>query len=114
MVHPGCSNHCGVVGYEAIDAPFTANYWGGLEFSGTSAVLDGSVSHGNWFYAVATTATFYDGIPGPESSKSSVRFEICSPQTNTAIITTTAAESTCEKVVSQASVNGIFPVKSVA
>ena len=45
----------GVSGYRAIDVASTSNWWGGLERSTTSAVLlDGSVGHGNWWYAIGT------------------------------------------------------------
>jgi hypothetical protein len=38
-------------GYVAIHAPYTERYWGGLEPS-QNALMDGSVGHSNWFYAV--------------------------------------------------------------
>jgi len=38
-------------GYVPIHAPYTARSWGGLEPS-QNALMDGSVNHSNWFYAV--------------------------------------------------------------
>ena len=56
----------GVSGYRAIDVASTSSWWGGLERSTTSAVLlDGSVGHGNWWYAIGTDRTHRGGIPGP-------------------------------------------------
>ena len=49
-----------VEGYEAIDVANTGHLWGGLERSGSAAVLDGSVNSGNWFYAIGSFAP-YDG-----------------------------------------------------
>ena len=62
----------GVTGYEAVDIHFTGNYWGGLEYSDrTQTLLDGSVDHGNWFYAVGTTLAWSGGMPGPDGTISS-------------------------------------------
>jgi len=51
-----------VEGYEAISVPFTGQYWGGLEAS-ASALMDGSVNHSNWFYAVGSHQLWNGGIP---------------------------------------------------
>lgn len=59
-----------VQGYEEIDVPHTGCYWGGLERSG-SALLDGSVAHGNWWFAVGSYSSFGGGIPGPCNSQGS-------------------------------------------
>eukprot|EP00493_Phyllostaurus_siculus_P025506 UN25850 len=56
-------------GYEAINVPFTGRYWGGLEPS-TSALMDGSVNHGNWFYAVGSHRLWNGGIPSYAKSDS--------------------------------------------
>ncbi|MCA9687949.1 MAG: DUF4215 domain-containing protein, partial [Myxococcales bacterium] len=41
------------------------------------AVLDGSVTHGNWFYAVATTGNYGVGIPtSPEIGNSTTHTEL--------------------------------------
>ena len=50
-----------VEGYEAVDAPYTGCYWGGLERSSHSALLDGS-SNSWWWYAVGSRSSY---IPGP-------------------------------------------------
>eukprot|EP00964_Phaeocystis_antarctica_P120505 scaffold84253_cov49-Phaeocystis_antarctica.AAC.1 len=56
-----------VVGYEALDTPFTGNYWGGLQrTSSSSALLDGS-TNSNWWYAVGSRKGHKGGIPGPDS-----------------------------------------------
>lgn len=54
-------------GYVSIREDWTGNYWGGLEKSSRSNVLiDGSVSHGNWWYAIGTQTWYGTGtIPGP-------------------------------------------------
>ena len=63
-----------VTGYEAIHIDWTSNYWGGLERYQSSAAaaettwLDGSVGHGNWFYAIGSMATHGRGIPSYDST----------------------------------------------
>ena len=56
----------GVIGYRAISIDTTVNSWGGLEYSGASTFLDGTVNSGNWYYAIASavswgTATTFPG-----------------------------------------------------
>jgi hypothetical protein len=60
--------HGGVEGYKAISAPHTSNRWAGLERGGGASLLDGSVSHGNWYYAVGSHHGWGGGIPGPASA----------------------------------------------
>lgn len=63
-----------VTGYEAVHIDWTSNYWGGLERYQSSATtaettwLDGSVGHGNWFYAIGSMATHGRGIPSYNST----------------------------------------------
>ena len=46
-----------VDGYVAINAPFRDNGFGGLEHQENGpSYLDGTVNHGNWFYAVGSTS----------------------------------------------------------
>lgn len=53
-----------VAGYEAVSCSWTGNYWGGLEYNGGSATwADGSVNHGNWFYAIGSRVIYNGGIP---------------------------------------------------
>lgn len=52
----------GINGYTAIKIPYTGRYWGGLEPS-DYALMDGSVNHGNWFYAVGSYQIWTGGIP---------------------------------------------------
>jgi len=60
----------GVDGYEAVDVRFTSQYWGGLEYHTANAtLLDGSVNHGNWFYAIGSTASWNGGIPGANDAE---------------------------------------------
>lgn len=55
-----------IAGYEEVNVPFKTNRWGGLEYSGSSScTLDGSVNHGDWFYAIGTSIPWSSGIPGP-------------------------------------------------
>ena len=56
-----------VSGYEAVDAPYTENYWGGLQRSTSSALLDGSTTGAWWYYAVGSRIMHGGGIPGPAS-----------------------------------------------
>ena len=52
-------------GYKAVHVDWTGNYWGGLTRStATSACLiNGSVGHGNWFYAIGAYSRYDKGIP---------------------------------------------------
>lgn len=59
-----------VSGYEGIHVPYTGRHWGGLEPSGNAAIMDGSVGHSNWFYAVGATAIWNNGIPSYAKSDS--------------------------------------------
>jgi len=52
----------GIEGYEAISEPYIGQHWGGLEPS-PLALMDGSVNHGNWFYAVGSHSLWRGGIP---------------------------------------------------
>ena len=56
----------GVIGYRPISIETTSNGWGGLEYSGASTFLDGTVNISNWYYAIApavswSTATTFPG-----------------------------------------------------
>ena len=54
----------GVDGYEPVHVKFDDNQWGGLEFTGGHySLLDGSVGHSNWYYAIGTGVPFSSGIP---------------------------------------------------
>lgn len=51
-----------VAGYEAVSCSWTGNYWGGLEYNGGSSTwADGSVNHGNWFYAIGCKQNYSTG-----------------------------------------------------
>ena len=49
-------------GYQAISVPYTGQFWRGIEPS-TAALIDGSINHGNWFYAIGSHQKWNDGIP---------------------------------------------------
>ena len=67
--NPVTATSSGVSGYEAIDIHYTGNYWGGLEYNtGSPSLLDGSVNHSNWWYAVGSTQSHGGGIPGGNST----------------------------------------------
>ena len=73
----GCNG--GVTGYEPIDINFNDNSWGGLEYSGENALLDGSVGDGSggWYYAVGggrnmTLPGGQSSLPGPQDKEQSV------------------------------------------
>jgi len=55
----------GVVGYQAVHAPHQGQFWGGLEHSGSKALLDGSVGNPFWFYSIGVFDLYQGGIPGP-------------------------------------------------
>ncbi len=56
-------------GYEEVHIDWSGNYWGGLTKStNQSTFINGSVGHGNWFYAIGSYSKYNGGIPGPVSS----------------------------------------------
>jgi len=61
----------GAKGYSNVaNVPYTSNGWGGLECGGqTYSLLDGTVSQGNWFYAVGSFMQYANGYPGPSSGQ---------------------------------------------
>lgn len=54
-----------VSGYESISISSTSNYWGGLEYgkptNGSSSLIDGSINHTNWYYAVGSFVNWNPG-----------------------------------------------------
>lgn len=67
----------GVTGYEPVEIVSTDQGWrGGLEPSG-SAVLDGSVNGGSWWYAVGSFAAYGNGIPGHGAAVQEVELWVC-------------------------------------
>ena len=62
----------GTEGYEAVDIHFDSNHWGGLEHGATNSLLDGSVDHGHWFYAIGAARGYNCGIPGALDCESKV------------------------------------------
>jgi hypothetical protein len=52
-----------VAGYQGISISYTDQYWGGLEYNGSPCVADGSVNHGNWFYAIGSAWDWGGGMP---------------------------------------------------
>lgn len=56
-----------ISGYTAISVDHTSKFWGGLEKSGPSTFIDGSVTHGNWYYAIGSKSNWGGAgkIPGP-------------------------------------------------
>jgi hypothetical protein len=65
----------GVLGYEAVAITTVGCHWGGLEWSGGASLLDGSASHGSWWFAVGTHGAFGGGMPGP-CGKTASRVEL--------------------------------------
>lgn len=74
-----------VTGYEAVHIDWTDHYWGGLERNDASTTLysstwlDGSVGHGNWFYAIGSSSAYDRGIPSYDSTASVVELWIRIP-----------------------------------
>ena len=53
-----------VTGYTPVKINWTSNFWGGLEWTnGSTTLIDGSVNHGNWFYAIGVSTKHVDGMP---------------------------------------------------
>ncbi|MEP1488563.1 MAG: fibrinogen-like YCDxxxxGGGW domain-containing protein [Algibacter sp.] len=65
-----------VAGYTAISIGMTNSNWGGLELSGGSTYLDGSVNSGNWFYSIGSINAWSGGLPSNATSVSSVQLFI--------------------------------------
>ena len=76
--------HAGVTGYEPIDIKFTARSWGGLEYNGNRALMDGSVSAdgsvSQWWYAVGGDNNA-DGLTGPGTVEYHVELYVFAPPT---------------------------------
>lgn len=67
---PKTSTGTTVTGYEAIHIDWSGSYWGGLELNNTTEApcyIDGSVGHGNWWYAIAPKTPYNGGVPGPSA-----------------------------------------------
>lgn len=69
---PYVDNGTKVGGYVPIHIDWSSNYWGGLNLNtGNSSLLDGSIGHSNWYYAIGATSTWNpteespNNIPGP-------------------------------------------------
>ena len=69
-----------VEGYQAISAPYTNNGWGGLEQQpGGPSLMDGTINHGNWFYAVGAASAWGGGFPGAFEAESVVELHVMCP-----------------------------------
>lgn len=65
----GGSSSNPVTGYTAISIDMTGNSWGGLEKSGNSTFLDGSVSVGSWWYSIGSNSVYAStGVPAGNST----------------------------------------------
>jgi hypothetical protein len=52
-----------------MNTTFEDKFWGGLEYNANEySLLDGSVSHSNWFYAVGSSQEWGGAIPGPDDN----------------------------------------------
>lgn len=69
------SNTRPVAGYQAISIQYNDNYWGGIELNlntdSGKTLIDGSVAHDNWWYAIGAIPSWRDGTvyPGPNSTE---------------------------------------------
>lgn len=53
-----------IAGYTPVKINWTSNFWGGLEWTnGSITLIDGSVNHGNWYYAIGVSTKHKDGMP---------------------------------------------------
>merc|ERR1712156_94055 len=50
--------------YTEIVEPYTGQNWGGLEPDGINSLMDGSVGHAHWFYAIGANRLWQNGVPG--------------------------------------------------
>jgi hypothetical protein len=71
----------GVLGYEGIDISYDGGGWGGLEYNGNQALLDGSVNNGGrgWFYAIGSGQPWGPnacGIPGAHDCEQQVELYV--------------------------------------
>merc|ERR1711981_201800 len=67
--NPVTTTSGGVEGYDCVcsecSCPYTSQYWGGLEYNNANTLLDGSASHGHWYYGVGGISS--GAIHGPDS-----------------------------------------------
>lgn len=53
-----------IAGYTPVKINWTYNFWGGLEWTnGSTTLIDGSVNHGDWYYAIGVRTKHRDGMP---------------------------------------------------
>lgn len=67
-----------IAGYVPLHIDYTDNGWGGLErnvYNGAS-FIDGTVGHGNWYYAVGSTAAWSNPPGIPANNSPSPRVEV--------------------------------------
>ena len=70
--NPATTNES-ITGYSAVNVSWTSNVWGGMALSNSgSTFMDGSVNHGNWYYAIGTASKWSGAIPGPSDPISHV------------------------------------------
>lgn len=73
-----------VWGYRGLIIDASSRYWGGLELSNRAggvtntnrSIIDGSVGHNDWWYAIGTTSAYGAGIPGPAIPSNDVVTEV--------------------------------------
>merc|ERR1712025_315990 len=64
---------CQSLGYEAVDISFDAQSWCGLQRNdGDESLLDGSIDHPYWFYAIGSTGAWNGGIPAGSGAAENV------------------------------------------
>ena len=71
--NPVTATNGGVTGYQAGSVPYAGCYWGGLERNTAGfSLLDGSVDHSNYWFAVGTILPYGGYMPGPCGSSARV------------------------------------------
>ncbi|CAE7547273.1 ADS3, partial [Symbiodinium pilosum] len=65
--NPVTSTDGSVTGYEPISIASTGQFWGGLQYNGNQALLDGSSvdNSSNWWYSIGSHQIYAGGMPGP-------------------------------------------------
>lgn len=72
-----------IAGYQAILTGYSGNYWGGLEYYGTSTTfINGSVGHSNWYFAIGSFDSWSGAIPGPGVPVNYAEVYACVEDTN--------------------------------
>lgn len=74
--NPSETNQVYAKGYEAIHIDWTSKWWGGLlrnPVDNKPCFIDGSIGHGNWFYAIGSYSVGYVRLDGKKCVPRNIR-----------------------------------------